>query len=209
MSIIDFVKGNKNFQQVNFKENEKKYAALVKEGQSPKALFIGCSDSRVLPETIVAANPGDLFIVRNIGNFVPPYKPDNDFHATAAAIEYAVNVLSVEHIIICGHSHCGACAALYQDLENDAGLLHTKKWLELGLEAKKQAVRMDGGTAVTTEKVSLLFQLQHLMTYPFVEQKVAQKELFIHLWYYKLENGIIEFYDDESQKFLQLHEDNI
>lgn len=208
MSLIDFAKGNENFLKVKFKENEKVYNQLVKEGQSPKALFIGCSDSRVLPETIIAANPGDLFIVRNIGNFVPPYKPDNDFHATAAAIEYAVNVLKVEHVIVCGHSHCGACAALYQDL-NDKDLIHTKKWLELGLKAKEEAIKIDGGSASTTERVSLIFQSQNLLTYPFIKKRVDENKLFLHAWYYRLEDGKIEFYDETHKKFLILNEENI
>ena len=209
MSLIDFAKGNESFKKVKFKENEKIYAKLIQEGQSPKALFIGCSDSRVLPETIVAANPGDLFIVRNIGNFVPPYKPDNDFHATAAAIEYAVNVLNVEHIIVCGHSHCGACAALYQDLSKEEGLVHTNKWLELGQKAKEEAIKIDGGSASTTERVSLVFQSQNLLTYPFIQKRVDEGRLYLHAWYYKLEDGVIEFYDEESKKFLTLKEENI
>jgi carbonic anhydrase len=209
MSIADFVKGNKNFLKVKFKENEKIYNKLIKEGQSPKALFIGCSDSRVLPETIVAANPGDLFIVRNIGNFVPPYKPDNDFHATAAAIEYAVNVLNVEHIIVCGHSHCGACAALYQNLDDKPELMHVKKWLELGQKAKEQAIKIDGGSAATTERVSLIFQSKNLLTYPFIKQKIEENKLFLHAWYYRLEDGVIEFYDEEKNEFLILNEENI
>jgi carbonic anhydrase len=209
MSIVDFVKGNKNFLKVKFKENEKIYNKLIKEGQSPKALFIGCSDSRVLPETIVAANPGDLFIVRNIGNFVPPYKPDNDFHATAAAIEYAVNVLNVEHIIVCGHSHCGACAALYQNLDDKPELMHVKKWLELGQKAKEQAIKIDGGSAPTTERVSLIFQSKNLLTYPFIKEKIEANKLFLHAWYYRLEDGVIEFYDEEKREFLILNEENI
>lgn len=208
MLLLDFAKGNENFQKVKFKLNEKIYHKLIKEGQSPKALFIGCSDSRVLPESIVAANPGDLFIVRNIGNFVPPHKPSSEFHATAAAIEYAVNFLQIEHIIICGHSHCGACAALYQDLENEK-YAHTKKWLELGYEAKEKAIKIDGGKPETTEKVSLLFQLQHLMTYPFVKEKILNGELYIHAWYYKLQSGEIEYYDEQKKKFLLLNEENI
>ncbi len=209
MSILDFAKGNQKFQNVKFKENEQKYLRLVKEGQHPKALFIGCSDSRVLPESIVAAKPGDLFIVRNIGNFVPPYKPDNDFHSTASAIEYAVSVLNVEHIIVCGHSHCGACAALYQDLEDKPELIHTKKWLELGQKAKEVALVADGGTPQTTEKVSILFQLENLMTYPEVKRRVESNNLLIHGWYYTLESGKIEYYDDEKSRFMPLNEEDV
>lgn len=208
MSIIDFAKGNKNFQKVKFKQNEQVYHKLVKEGQNPKALFIGCSDSRVLPESIFTTEPGDLFIVRNIGNFVPPFSPGSEYHATAAAIEYAINHLEIEHIIVCGHSHCGACAALYQDLDQDK-FAHTKKWLELGFEARDKAITIDGGKPETTEKVSLIFQLRHLLTYPFVKQRLDEGKLYIHAWYYKLESGEIEFYDEGQKRFIPLNEENI
>ncbi len=204
MSILDFAKGNQAFKKLDFKQNEQRYLELISKGQHPKALFIGCSDSRVLPESIVAADPGDLFIVRNIGNFVPPYKPDNDFHATAAAIEYAVSVLGVEHIIVCGHSHCGACAALYQDLEDKPELIHTKKWLQLGRRAKEVATVADGGSAATTEKVSILFQIENLLTYPEVQKRAQNKQLLIHGWYYRIESGTIEYYDDQSNRFVPL-----
>lgn len=208
MSILDFAKGNEIFQKVKFKQNEKVYHKLIQDGQSPKALFIGCSDSRVLPESIVTAKPGDLFIVRNIGNFVPPFKPSSEYHATAAAIEYAINHLQIEHIIVCGHSHCGACAALYQDLDQQK-FAHTRKWLELGFEAKNKAIKIDGGKPETTEKVSLIFQLQHLMTYPFVKQRLEEGKLYIHAWYYKLESGEIQFYDEQQKRFIPLNEENI
>ncbi|MGM0534338.1 MAG: carbonic anhydrase [Campylobacterota bacterium] len=204
MSILDFAKGNQAFKKLDFKQNEQRYLELISKGQHPKALFIGCSDSRVLPESIVAADPGDLFIVRNIGNFVPPYKPDNDFHATAAAIEYAVSVLQVEHIIVCGHSHCGACAALYQDLEDKPELIHTKKWLQLGRRAKEVATVADGGSAATTEKVSILFQIENLLSYPEVQKRAQNKQLLIHGWYYRIESGTIDYYDNQSNRFVPL-----
>ena len=114
--LQEFVKGNETFQQTYFKKHEAQLLNLVQNGQNPRALFIGCSDSRVIPDLIVQTRPGDLFVVRNVGNFVAPYKPDEDFHSTAAGIEYAVAVLEVSEIIICGHSHCGAIAALYNPI---------------------------------------------------------------------------------------------
>lgn len=161
----------------------------MREGQKPKALFIGCSDSRVIPTMITSSNPGDLFVVRNVGNFVPPYKPDHDFHGTAAGIEYAVNVLGVEEIIICGHSHCGARESLYQTID-DTSLVHVKKWLELGKKAKEMALELKGLWKTheelmrLTEKLSILTQIENLMTYPYIKERLDAGKIFVHGWYY-------------------------
>lgn len=211
MTITDLAKGHKSFKALYFKKHEKEFLNLVKEGQNPKALFIGCSDSRVIPSLIIDAKPGDLFVVRNIGNFVPPFKPDNDFHGTAAAIEYAVSVLNVSDIIVCGHSHCGACAQLYVSIDGDVELVHTKKWLELGQRAKEEALACREWTTheellILTEKISIVHQLENLLTYPGVRRRVDAEELYIHGWYYKLETGEIEYFNPEKQEFLPIDE---
>ena len=120
--------GNALFQESYYKAHEKDFLELVKKGQHPKALYIGCSDSRVLPNLITKSLPGDLFVIRNVGNFVAPYSPNEDFHATASAIEYAVSILKVKNIIVCGHTHCGAISAIFDksELEDDE-LIHTRK----------------------------------------------------------------------------------
>jgi carbonic anhydrase len=135
--LQEFEKGHENFRSIKFKQNEERFKALVEEGQNPKALFIGCSDSRVMPAMITGSGPGDLFIIRNIGNFVAPYQPDADYHATASAIEYAISVLELTDIIVCGHSDCGAIASLYKDIQPNSENIHTLKWLELGEAPKK------------------------------------------------------------------------
>lgn len=205
MKIDELIKGNKKFQEVHF--SNFKFDALVQDGQSPEILFIGCSDSRVVPDLIVDSKPGDMFILRNIGNFVPPYKDDNDFHGNTAAIEYAVSVLNVKHIIVCGHSHCGACASLYKDLSDSPNLVHVNKWLKLGLKAKEYTLlAIEDKTNKekilrTTEKISVKHQLENLLTYPEVLRKVTAGELNIHGWYYKIEDGSIEYYDGDSCDF--------
>lgn len=148
---------------------------LAHKGQSPKVLFIGCADSRITPSLMTQSQPGDLFILRNVGNFVAPYKVDEDFHAMAAGIEYAVSVLKVSEIIICGHTHCGACEALYKEID-DPDLIHTKTWLTLGRRAKKLAITSLGPDAPheallrQTEKISVVTQVEHLLTYPAVRR---------------------------------------
>ena len=109
--------GNEDFKNSYFKNHEKELLDLVENGQHPKALFIGCADSRVVPELITGAAPGDLFIVRNVGNFVAPYDPSTQLHASAPGIEYAVAALKVSDIIVCGHTHCGAINSLFKEID--------------------------------------------------------------------------------------------
>jgi carbonic anhydrase len=208
MNLQEYAQGNQLF-KAYFKKNKESLSKLVTSGQTPKALFIGCSDSRVIPDMIVQSNPGDLFVIRNVGNFVPPYKPDEDFHATASGIEYSVSILNVKEIIICGHTHCGACQYLYETIE-DASLVHTKKWLELGESAKKSAILSLGATAPKedllrlTEKLSIVKQIENLLTYPLVKERFSNGDLSIHGWYYDIETGNIDYYDADGYAFLPL-----
>jgi carbonic anhydrase len=209
LSLGKYAKGNKLFLKY-FKENKLSLLNLVKSGQSPKALFIGCSDSRVIPDLMIQTNPGDLFVLRNVGNFVPPYKPDEDFHATASGIEFAVSVLKVQEVIICGHTHCGACKYLYETID-DPSLVHTKKWLELGAIPRKYAVLAHGNSIMSeellrlTEKFSIIHQIENLLTYPNVKKRFENGDLHIHGWYYNIEDGNIDYYDAPSGAFLPLN----
>ena len=211
MTIDQLIEGNLAFQNSSFKFFEEDFNVLVEKGQQPDVLFIGCSDSRVVPDLILHSKPGDMFILRNVGNFVPPFKADNDYHGSAAVIEYAVSILDVKHIIVCGHSHCGACKALYQEFSDDIGLIHIRKWLELGTKAKTQVLQQYAGTLNQeeiyrqTEKVSILYQLENLLTYPEVRKRVKEKRLEIHGWYYKIEDGMIEAYNQENKRFEKMN----
>ncbi len=210
MSKIGILKkGHEEFRKVKFKENESRFRELLEKGQSPKALFIGCSDSRVMPAMITGSEVGDLFVVRNIGNFVPPFKSDNDFHSTAAAIEYAVGSLHISDIIVCGHSDCGAIKAVHQPPQPTEENIHTVKWLELGDRAKEAALttypNSDAGKILReTEKISVIFQLENLLTYPSVKRGVENGTLFLHGWHYDIVSGEVEYYDDESMEFKKL-----
>ena len=206
MAAETLIKGNELFQQSYFKKNEKEFLRLAKEGQNPKVLYIGCSDSRVIPDLMMQTKPGDMFVIRNVGNFVAPYSPSLDYHSTASAIEYAVSVLKVEEIIICGHTHCGACKAQF-DIIDDPELIHTKQWLKLGAEAKNLAVNAIGADAEKehllrlTEQFSIITQLEHLLTYPSVQRRIKTGEINIHGWYYDIESGNIDYYDPEHCLF--------
>ncbi|NOQ31236.1 MAG: carbonic anhydrase [Helicobacteraceae bacterium] len=209
MALAEFAEGNKKFKNTFFKKNSKDLLELAEKGQSPKALFIGCSDSRVIPDLMIQTSPGDLFVIRNVGNLVPPYKLDEDFHATASGIEYAVNVLNVSDIIVCGHSHCGAINALY-DCPTDKNLVQIKKWLELGTKAKSLAVSSLGANAPKeellrlTEKLSIINQIDNLLSYPYIKERVKKGKLSIHGWYYCIKDGSIDYYDALENQFTPL-----
>jgi carbonic anhydrase len=205
------LQGNEVFQKSYFKKHEKELLDLAENGQHPKALFIGCADSRVVPNLITDTPPGDLFVVRNVGNFVAPYKPDEDYHSTAAGIEYAVSALNVSEIIICGHTHCGAIASLYSDIE-EKPFIHTKRWLSLGHKAKTHSLLALGNQAQKSdlyrlsEKLNVVFQIENLLTYPYVKEKVDTGELHIHGWLYDIETGSIEYYDPDLCTFSPIEE---
>lgn len=208
-TVKTLLEGNELFQKSYFKKHENELLDLAQNGQNPKALFIGCADSRVIPSLITHSAPGELFVLRNVGNFVAPYKPDEDYHATASGIEYAVTALEVSEIIICGHTHCGAIAALYEDIDSKE-FIHTKKWLSLGNKAKSIALLSLGKesdkTALLrlTEKLSVVTQIENLLTYPYVKSRVDAGNLHIHGWMYDIESGEIEYYDPDEHEFLSL-----
>ena len=211
MADYGLISGNALFQESYHKAHEKEFLELVKNGQHPKALYIGCSDSRVLPNLITKSSPGDLFVVRNVGNFVAPYKPDESFHSTASAIEYAVSVLKVENIIVCGHTHCGAIASVHSKAGlDDPELVHTKKWLTLGVAPKNQAVLALGADADKeellrlTEKLSVITQIENLLTYPSVKKRVDNGSIVIYGWVYDIESGNIDYFDPESSQFVPI-----
>jgi len=215
MQINDLIKGNQKFREASFPKFEGNLKELVKHGQKPDILFVGCSDSRVTPDLMLDTEPGDMFVLRNVGNFVPPYAISDDYHGSSAAIEYAVSVLHVKHIIICGHSHCGACKSLYTDIGDSPDLIHVKKWLELGKRAKEYTLlaiqdKEDKENLYrTTERISIVHQLENLLTFPDIERKIKAGELQIHGWYYQIENGTIEYYDGDSCCFKPLDEQKI
>jgi carbonic anhydrase len=174
------------FEQQFFPRFESTYRKLVAEGQQPKTLFIGCSDSRIVPYALMDCGPGDLFISRNVGAFIPPADMSAGFHGTAAAIEFAVLQLAVHNIVVCGHSHCGAIRALYEEVPEDAH--HLKAWLALARDAVLP-VQSSPEALRRVEQRSIVLQLERLMSYPMVARRVEQGQLSLHGWYYVIEDG--------------------
>ncbi len=186
------------FERQFFPRYEKTYRRLVEEGQQPKTLFIGCSDSRIVPFALMDCGPGDLFISRNVGNLVPPWDMSAGFHGTAAAIEYAALQLKVQNIIVCGHSHCGAIRGLYEEQPREA--THLRKWLELARGAELPGC--DSPEAIRrVEQRSIVLQIERLMSYPMVASRVQAGDLFLHGWYYVIEDGQVLVLDAGSGRF--------
>jgi len=172
--------------------HQQRFQDLVAQGQHPKTLFIGCSDSRLVPYLLTGAGPGELFIVRNVGALVPPYDGSHGLHGTMAAIEYAVLNLHVERVIVCGHSHCGAIRAAYEGVPEEARALQA--WLKLAQEALLP-VQSSPEALLRTEQRSVVLQLERLMDYPMVRERVEARALTLHGWHYVIEDGEVHVFD--------------
>ncbi|MEA4902474.1 carbonic anhydrase [Desulfitobacterium sp.] len=199
------LKGIVKFRETDFKEHRELFGKLSKE-QNPHTLFIGCSDSRLIPNLITRTLPGELFVIRNIANIVPPYRDSEEYLATTSAIEYAVNILNVGNIVVCGHSNCGGCKSLYASEDELKALPHTRKWLELAAKVKDQVLAKVSEEEVDkrewmTEQANTVEQLKNLLTYPFIREKVQQKTLSIAAWYYIIETGEVFIYNTQSALF--------
>jgi carbonic anhydrase len=179
------------------------YGKLVRDGQSPKALMISCADSRVIPEHIMQAQPGDLFVCRNAGNIVPPYSSANG--GVTSTVEYAVMVLGVSDIIVCGHSDCGAMKGL-NNLEGlgrmpnvAAWLRHSHAALEVVNEAYPHLDEAERVRAVSLENV--VAQINHLRTHPSVAAEIARGRIALHGWFVDIHDGTILGLDGETGAF--------
>ncbi len=189
----------RRFHLDDFPQYREQFQTLVDQGQHPTTLFIGCSDSRLVPYLLTGAGPGELFLVRNVGAFVPPYDGSYGHHGTAAAIEFAVLNLNVSRIVVCGHSHCGAIKAMYEEVSPEAQNL--QRWLELGREAVLPV--QPGPEALRrTEQRAVVLQLDRLMDYPMVRRRVLDGRITLHGWHYVIEDGEVHVFDVQSGAFI-------
>lgn len=209
VALAHIVNGFKHFRQEVFPEQQGLFKKLA-TAQQPRAMFITCADSRIVPELITNSSPGDLFVTRNVGNVVPPYGPMNG--GVSTAIEYAVMALGVHHIIICGHSDCGAMRAVLNP-HTLAKMPTVTAWLrhaEVARTVVEENCNCTGEKEtmhVLTEE-NVIAQLQHLRTHPSVASKLASGQLFIHGWVYDIETSEIRAYDAEQGRFLPLDGDH-
>ena len=202
-AILALLEGAKDFGVRVFPGNLALFADLA-EGQTPHTLFIACADSRVSPDMITQQPPGELFVLRNIGNIVPTY--GEMLGGVSAAIEYAVVALRVKHVIVCGHSDCGAMKAL---LEPDTHRLETmptvSSWLRNAEAARAVTAALHpgatGGEAVALlAEQNVLLQLDHLRTHPAVAARVAEGRLLLQGWLYDIASGTIQVFDGLSRR---------
>lgn len=205
------LKGIIKFKTEDYKKYEDVFGSL-KDSQKPHTLFIGCSDSRVVPTLITKALPGELFIVRNVANIVPPFRQTDEYLGTQASIEYAVNILRVENIIVCGHSNCGGCNAILNYYTADfQNIDSVKRWLKLGLPAleKLEKFFLKGKNKIDDsinknlmiEQLNVLEQIKNLLTFPYIAKKQREGKLNIYGWYYIIETGDIFNYNKDKKYF--------
>jgi len=198
------INGYLQFKESGFKERKDLFAKLS-NSQSPEVLFITCSDSRIDPNLITQTEPGDLFVVRNAGNIVPPHTVESD--GIGASIEFAVVALGVKHIIVCGHSNCGAMKGAL----NTSGLTALPKvrgWLNYCSEAvtivqsRKNNFKSDELNSVTQENV--LLQIRRLEQYPEISKRLTTGDIEIHGWVYEIGEGAVKCFNQEKQAFIEL-----
>ena len=189
----------RSFKSDYFPLHQQRVQDLVAQGQHPKTLFIGCSDSRLVPYTLTGTGPGELFLVRNVGAFVPPYDGSQGHHGTAAAIEFAVLNLEISRIIVCGHSHCGAIKALYEEVPAEAHNL--QRWLDLGRDAVLP-VQPCPEALRRTEQRAVVLQLGRLMEFPMVRTRVLAGKISLHGWHYVIEDGEVNVFDVATGHFV-------
>jgi carbonic anhydrase len=194
-----------------FVENETWYHHLATEGQSPRAMVISCCDSRVHVTSVFGADQGEFFIHRNIANLVPPYQPDGGQHGTSAAIEYAVNVLKVAHLIVIGHSSCGGVQGCIDMCNGNAPELDKKesfvgRWMDLLRPTYAEVAEIENPKeqAEALEKKAILVSLENLMTFPYVASLVSSGKLSLHGVWMDLAHGGLQHFDDERDAFVKI-----
>lgn len=193
----------------SYKENQGWYRRLASDGQRPRAMVISCCDSRVHVTSIFGADQGEFFIHRNIANLVPPFQPDGDHHGTSAAVEYAVTVLNVVHLIVLGHSECGGVKGCIDMCNGHAPELEAKesfvgRWMDI-LRPKYPLVSDitdDAEQARQLEKQAVITSLENLMSFPFIADAIEQGSLSMHGLWTDIGEGGLECYDPEIHKFV-------
>lgn len=197
------LRGLKEFQETYFAEHQDLFEQLA-HGQKPRVLFITCSDSRIIPSLITQTDPGDLFVIRNAGNIVPPFGSANG--GEGASIEYAVHALNIDQIIVCGHSHCGAMKGLLKLKELRDSMPLVCEWLEHAAATLRVMQdcygHLEGEDLIeATVAENVITQIENLKTYPVIHSRLHQKNLEIYGWIYEIESGEVLAYDPDTHEF--------
>ncbi|WP_137389687.1 carbonic anhydrase [Rhodoligotrophos defluvii] len=209
----DLLRGYRDFRTQSWPELKPLFWSLAARGQAPKSLVIACSDSRIDPQLIFRAAPGEIFVVRNVANLVPPYQPDAEYHGTSAALEFAVRTLKVPHIIVLGHSFCGGVGALLKG--PDGSFDFVSHWMSIAEPARETALA-SAAQGVDEEQVQRLCEhevikvsLRNLRTFPWVEERVQAENLKLHGMLFDIETGNLEVLDAASGTFAPLALENV
>lgn len=177
-----------------------RFRRLSEQGQTPKVLVLGCCDSRVDPAIILDCDPGDLFVIRNVANLVPPFENAGHYHGTSAALEFGVCNLGIEHIIVLGHAQCGGIRALLEGTSGEGGSF-IESWMKIAESAREAVLSRNPGSearalAKECEKQAILGSLSNLMTFPWIKSRVEEGRLELHGWYFDIESGALLGYLD-------------
>lgn len=194
-----FLLGYKDFRKKYAKGQSSLMRELSAKGQSPKIMMIACCDSRVDPAVLLQCDPGDIFMIRNVANIVPPYEIDDKHHGTSAALEFAVKFLKIEHLIIMGHSQCGGILALMNQLNEQTDFIH--QWVDL---IKNQSCYLHDPDLCAMQSLGISYQ--HCLTFPWIKQRVDDGFLQIHQWFFDIQQGKILKFDEINKTFVPLNE---
>jgi carbonic anhydrase len=200
--------GYRNFMNGRYADARDRYRQLAENGQSPHTLVVACSDSRAAPELIFDAGPGELFVIRNVANMVPPYEPDGHFHSTSAALEFAVQVLKVTDIVVMGHGRCGGIrAALDPNAEPLSPGDFIGRWMSLVKPAAEQIQSNDVMTAAerqtALERISIRYSIANLRTFPCVSILEGKGRLSLHGAWFDISTGELWVMDAETRDFIR------
>src|SRR6516225_1297266 len=204
------LRGYRAFATQRLPTEQSRYRELSVRGQSPEVMVIGCCDSRVSPEVIFDAGPGELFVMRNIANLVPVYQPDENAHGVSAALEFAVNVLRVKHIVVLGHAQCGGIRAFIDKIEPISPGDFIGKWMAMFIkpgevvEQRSHETMQDFVTRI--EKAAVFRSLENLMTFPFVRTRVESGDLQLHGAYFGVAEGTLFILDKATKQFQRASE---
>jgi len=199
------IEGFQRFRERHFAEDSVQFQNLVQFGQTPKALVVACCDSRVDPALVLDCAPGDLFVVRNVANLVPPAENQGHYHGTSAALEFGVKDLAVRHIIVLGHAQCGGIHALLEgSVDKEESFI--AEWMGIADAAREQVEREHANASSEVrhracEQQAILVSLDNLRTFSWVRERVEQGELALHGWYFDIERGELLGYDATTGKF--------
>ena len=199
------IDGYRTFASQRLPTEQNRYRELSERGQSPTVLLIGCCDSRVSPEVIFDVGPGELFVVRNVANLVPVFQPDGGAHGVSAALEYAVQVLKVKHVVVLGHAQCGGIKAFIDDIDPLSPGDFIGKWMQMFIKPGEKVSQREHESrqefTTRIEKAAVFRSLENLMTFPFVRNAVERGDMSLHGAYFGVAEGSLFMLDAEAKEF--------